>query len=120
MNKSNSFEDPSFLSALPEKMPESLTDIQWNVLERRLIYGDTFEDIGGRLGIANARVHHIQNKAIDELVKVFYKEIECFSIRLEKVLAAAGGTLTVEECFSKFSEINETEFIVLLAVCKKI
>ena len=120
MSKSNSCNEPSFLSALAEKMPESLTDIQWNVLERQLVYGDSFEAIGEHLGVASIRVRHIQSNAFDELIKVFHKEIECFSIRLEKLLSDAGGILTVEECFTAFPEINETEFIILLAVCQKI
>ena len=119
MSKSNSCNEQLDISGLVTRMPESLTEIQWNVIERRLIYGDTFEDIGGRLGVANARVQHIQSKAVDELIKVFHKEIKCFSIRLEKILSEAGGTLTAEQCFAEFPEINEAEFNILFAVCQK-
>lgn len=50
---------------------------------------------------------------------MFDKEVECFSIRLEKLLTEAGGTLTIEECFAAFPEINESEFIMLLSAFQK-
>ena len=90
----------------------------WSVV--RLIDGDTLEAIGGHLGVASVRVSHIESKALAELIKLFHEEIECFSMKLEKIVFAAGGTLTVEECFTAFPEINESEFIILLAVCQKI
>ncbi len=107
------------LSGLITKMSESLTDIQWYVLEGLFVDGDTLEAVGGKLGTARARVSYIQSQALDELIKVFDKEIECFSIRLEKLLSEAGGTLTVEECFTTFPEINEPEFNILFEVCQK-
>ena len=106
MNESNSCNGQLDLLVLITRMSESLTELQWNVLERRFIDGDTLEAIGGHLGVASVRVSHIESKALAELIKLFHEEIECFSMKLEKLLTEAGGTLTVEKCFTAFPEIN--------------
>ena len=74
MSKSNSCNEQLDLSVLITRMFESLTEIQWNVLERRLIDGDTLEAIGGQLGVASVRVSHIESKALAELIKLFHEE----------------------------------------------
>jgi len=119
MSKFYSCYELLFLSALSEKIPESLTEIQWIVLEIRCIYGDSIETIGQHLRAASARVRHIQSKAFDELIKVFEQEIECFSIKLVKQLSDAGSALTIKECLTEFPEIGEVEFNIMFALCQK-
>ena len=119
MSNSNSCDKQLYFSGLTEKISESLTDIEWIVLERRIIYGDTLESIGATLGAARSRVSYTQNKALDGLIRALNEEIDCFSLMLEKLLSEVGGTLTVEECFTAFPEINETDFNILFAACQK-
>ena len=47
-------------SDLTKRISESLTDVQWHILQSRVVYGDTFNTIGANLGLANAIVRHRQ------------------------------------------------------------
>ena len=119
MSESNRCDEPLYFSGLLERISESLTEAQWIVIERRFVYGDTLEAIGGFLGVASVRVRHIQNTALDEIIKLLHEEIECFSIKLEKLLSDAGGALTIKECLEEFPISDKAEFIILFTACQK-
>lgn len=119
MSKSNSCDNQQYFVDLTSRISDVLTEKQWLILERRFIYNDTPEAIGRLLGIASVGVIHSYSKAIEDIFKSFNKEVDCFSMRLEKLLSDAGRILTVEECFTAFPEINECEFNILFEVCQK-
>ena len=50
--KSNSCNQSSSLSVMPDKTPELLTDIQWRALEKQFIYGKNYDAIGKQIGLA--------------------------------------------------------------------
>jgi len=106
-------------SDLTKRISESLTDVQWNILQSRVVYGDTFNTIGANLGLANAIVRQRQSKTLDEIIKLFPEEIKCFSTKLEKLLMDTGGTLAVKKCLVAFSEISEAEFYILFMASQK-
>ena len=108
-----------YFNDLSVRITESLTDMEWIVLERRVIYGDTLEDIGATLGLASVRVTHIMNRAVKNVLEQFNEDIESFSIKLEKVLVEAGGVLKIRDCLRSFTEMSENEFMILFAFCMK-
>lgn len=119
MNKYIHSNEQLVLSNLTTRFTRSLTDVQLTVIERSVIFGDTLEEIGEKLGVAKARVYHLQNKAFDKLITLFNEEIEYFSKRMEMLLIDRDGLITINECLVAFPEVSEAELILLFSACKE-
>ena len=120
MNDSINCDRQANYEDLAKRFSKILSEVQWLIIERRFIYGESLDQIGGEyLGMARSRVRQIEIMAIETIGEQFHHEIECFSEVLEKSLAEAGGALRVKECLRLFANISEAEFRIVLAACLK-
>lgn len=120
MSKPTNADNQKPFKSLTERFSEVLTDIQWIVIERRFLYSETHEHIGGEyLGVASSRVRQIERNALEEINGRFRQEMEELSEALEKQLSVHNGELNIKDYLTTFPGISEDEFNILLSACRE-
>ena len=119
MSRTHICNNQESFAGIAERLSNVITDSEWLVLERHLVYRESYSHIGGAyLGVASSRVRQIENNALEKIIEKLHQEIECFSVKLEQLLVEAGGLLSVDNCVGGFPDMSEPDFNILLAACQ--